>query len=269
MQKLGSFTVNDSRIYTTLLLIGLSSPAKISEKSHVDRARVYDSLKRLVKRGIVEEEPVPRAPRYKAVPPEIVFGKIVKKFKTKITLAEKLETELVEIQEMQPLEKNLVWTIQGEKKIKKQFKSFLEEATEFCNTILTIDYSPASLREFEQITQWILDKLRRSDIKIRVAMKIIKDQKAFTPLINLLYHEDVEIYNWNAGSILPFGLVITDRSYIQTYLSSITPKPKYDYGVFMENASQNQISGLKHLSLWVFSHLCQKVAFTKRNGDTN
>ena len=250
-----------------MLLIGLSSPAKISEKSHVDRARVYDSLKRLVKRGIVEEEPVPRAPRYKAVLPEIVFGKIVKKFKTKINLAEKLEEELVEIQEMQPMERNLVWTIQGEKKIKKQFKCFLDEATVFCNIILTIDYSSTSLREFEQITLWILDKLRHSKIEVRLAMKILKDQKSYTPFINLLYHEGVEIYNWNAGSILPFGLVITEKSYIQTYLSSITSTPKYDYGVFMENASQNQISGLNHLSLWVFSHLCQKVAFTKRNGD--
>ena len=58
--------------------------ANISEKSNVDRARVYDSLKRLVKRGIVEEEPVPRAPRYRANPPETVFGYIKEKLRNQI-----------------------------------------------------------------------------------------------------------------------------------------------------------------------------------------
>ena len=39
-KKLG-FTVNDSKVYICLLKIGLNTPAKIAEKSDVDRARVY------------------------------------------------------------------------------------------------------------------------------------------------------------------------------------------------------------------------------------
>lgn len=264
MQRLGSFTVNDSKIYTTLLSIGLSSPAKISEKSHVDRARVYDSLKRLVKRGIVEEEPVPRAPRYKAIPPDVVFGKIRNKLNAKISLADELEEDLEDLQQLQPIKKNSVWTIQGVKKIKKLIKKFIDEATEFCNIILTLDYSSQSLREFEQLSQWILEKLREKEISFQIAMKISKDQKQFTPLINHLYHEGVKIYRWDAGSVLPFGLIITEKSYIQTYLSDTTPKPSYEYGVFMENVSKDQIHGLSVLSTWVFAHLCQEVAFKKR-----
>ena len=78
----------------------MSSPAKISEKSQVDRARVYDSLKRLVKRGIVEEEPVPRAPRYRAIPPNNVFGKIRKEYNKRIKLSEEMEKELKSIKNL-------------------------------------------------------------------------------------------------------------------------------------------------------------------------
>ncbi|MCF2141682.1 MAG: hypothetical protein K9W44_16640 [Candidatus Lokiarchaeota archaeon] len=265
LQKLGSFTLNDSRIYTTLLLFGLSSPAKISEKSQVDRARVYDSLKRLVKRGIVEEEPVPRAPRYRAVPPEIVFGKLISKFKNKIGLAEHLVQDLENLTKFQPIEINSVWTVQGEKKIRKLIRKFIEEAEEYCFLILTLDYSNVALREFEAITQWILEKLQKSNAEFRISMKISKDEKQFTPLINHLYHEGVKFYNWNSSPIIPFGLVITEKAYVQTYLSSSVPKPTYGYGVFMENASKSQIKGLYTLSMWVFTHLCQQVIFAKKN----
>ncbi len=251
-----------------MLVHGLSSPAKISEKSQVDRARVYDSLKRLVKRGIVEEEPVPRAPRYKAVPPEIVFGEIKSKFQSKIALAEDLTKDLENLSKYQPVEKNSVWTIQGERKIQKLTQKFVKEAEKYCYMILPLDFSLASLHEFESITEWILAKLCKSDIEFRIAMKISKDQKQFTPLINHLFHEGVKFYNWISSPILPFGLIITEKSYIQTYLSNSVPKPKYDYGVFMENASKNQIKGLHTLCIWVYTHLCQQVIFEKKKKKT-
>ena len=265
LQKLGSFTVNDSRIYTTLLMIGLSSPAKISEKSQVDRARVYDSLKRLVKRGIVEEEPVPRAPRYRAIPPDIVFGQIRQKLKNKIQLAENLEEQLKNIKFVKPTENNSVWSIQGEGKIRKQFKQFLENAQEFCMIILTLDNSAPSIRELENLTDLLLEKRRKNpSFSIRIAMKILKESREQRGLINLLFHANVEVYKWNASSVLPFGLYLTEQTFIQTYLSNMTPKPSYAYGIFMENASDEQLLGFQHMSLWVYSHLCQKVVFKKK-----
>lgn len=264
LQKLGVFTLNDSRIYTTLLVLGLSSPAKISEKSKVDRARVYDSLKRLVKRGIVEEEPVPRAPRYKAVPPEIVFKKIKHKYESKIKLADTLAEELEELNSIQPTEKNTVWTVQGEKKIRKIVQKFIDEAEEYCYMILTLDFSSSALHEFESITSWILEKMSKNQVEFRIAMKISKDQKQFTPLINHLFHDGVKFFNWNSAPIIPFGLVMTEKAYLQTYLSTLVPKPRYEYGVFMENASKDQIKGLHTLCIWVYTHLCQRVVFEKK-----
>jgi len=264
LQTLG-FTINDSRIYVCLLKIGLSSPAKISEKSHVDRARVYDSLKRLVKRGIVEEEPVQRAPRYRAIPPEKVFNQIRLKLKKKIKLSQDLEKQLKNIKIKQNLENSSVWSIQSESKIRKQVYQLLEEAQEFCFIIWTLDDSPAAIREFEAMNQTLLEKKRNNpNMQINIALNVFPENKDHKAIINRLFHANIEIYRWNTGHILPFGLYLTENAYLQTYLSKLDPKPSYTYGIFMENANQDQIVGFKVLSVWVFSHLCQKVVFTKK-----
>ncbi len=75
LQNLG-FTLNDSKVYFSLLTLGKSNPAKISEISGVDRPRVYDSLKRLKAKKFIEEEPTKRAPKYKAKPPKYVFNNL-------------------------------------------------------------------------------------------------------------------------------------------------------------------------------------------------
>jgi len=264
LQTLG-FTINDSRIYVCLLKIGLSSPAKISEKSHVDRARVYDSLKRLVKRAIVEEEPVQRAPRYRAIPPEKVFNQIRLKLKKKIKLSQDLEKQLKNIKIKQNLENSSVWSVQSESKIKKQIELLLGESQEFCFIIWTFDDSPTSIRELEALTQILMDKRRQHpSMLINIALNIFPENKDQKSIINRLFHANIEIYRWNTGNILPFGLYLTENAYLQTYLSKLDPKPSYTYGIFMENANSDQITGFKVLSVWVFSHLCQKVVFTKK-----
>ena len=128
LQKLG-FTVNDSKVYICLLKIGLNTPAKIAEKSDVDRARVYDSLKRLVKRGIVEEEPVTRAPKYRALPPSVVFEKIRRDMDNSIKMSKDLEEQLEGLK-LTSREINNVWAIQQQTKIRKRMEFFIDQANE-------------------------------------------------------------------------------------------------------------------------------------------
>ena len=262
LQILG-FTINDSKIYVTLLRVGLSSPAKIAEDSQVDRARVYDSLKRLVKRGIVEEEPVQRAPRYRAIPPEIVFGKIRKDYHKRIQLSENLETRLNNIKKVSN-EQNSVWAIKSDGKIKKKIKNILKNGEDYFYVILTPDIS-SSNRDLEHFTQILLDKkYDNPEFPIKFALKVNPENDEQKALINQIYHSDIEIYNWNAGPILPFGLVLSEQAFIQTYLNTVAPKPEYSFGIFMENADHEQLLGFKHLCEWVFSHLCQQVVFKKK-----
>jgi len=85
--------------------------------------------------------------------------------------------------------------------------------------------------------------------------------------MNKLFHADIEIYHWDTAPILPFGIVLSDNSFLQTYLSSMNPKPSYDFGIFMENCYEDQLQGLRHLCLWVFTHLCKRVVFEKKKKD--
>ncbi|QEE15712.1 TrmB family transcriptional regulator [Promethearchaeum syntrophicum] len=263
LQNIGSFTINDSKIYVTLLKIGLSNPAVISEKSKVDRARVYDSLKRLVKRGIVEEEPVKRAPRYRAFPPDVVFGTIRKKLNNQINLATSLEKQLAQIK-TESTEKNSVWSIQGKHKINKKFYEIIQNAEEFCFIFLTLDYSISSINELELLEGVIMEKLRSNpSLTIKIALKIFPEKDDQKSILNRLFHANIEIFRWKPKSVLPFGLILTDSEFMQTFLSGTVPKPMYEFGILMEKAGQDQLMGFKHLCIWVFYQLCKKLVFTK------
>ena len=266
LQNIGSFTINDSKIYVTLLKIGLSNPAEISEKSKVDRARVYDSLKRLVKRGIVEEEPVQRAPRYRAFPPDVVFGTIRRNLNNQIKLATSLENQLAQIK-TESIEKNSVWSIQGNHKINKKFYEIINGAKEFCFIFLTLDYSISSINELEILEGVLLEKRRSNpSLNVKIALKIFPEKDDQKSIINRLFHANIEIYRWKPTSVLPFGLILTESEFMQTFLSGTIPKPLYEFGILMEKASQDQLLGFQNLCIWVFYQLCKKVVFKKKNG---
>jgi sugar-specific transcriptional regulator TrmB len=262
LQRLG-FTINDSRIYITLLKIGLNSPAKIAEKSQVDRARVYDSLKRLVKRKIVEEEPVNRAPRYRALPPIVVFEMIRNEYANKIKLTESIEKDLDNMKNVSKSQ-DTVWAIQEFPKIFKKIEEFLNSAEDEFFFIITPDFS---VKDLQTITEEFIEKKRIfPDMQIKIALKVTNDHKN---MMNRLFHANIELFHWDSGAILPFGLVLTEQSFLQTYLSSMNPKPQYDFVIFMENCSAEQLQGLHHLCLWVFTHLCKRIIFEKKKKDKN
>jgi len=68
-QKLG-LVKNEARIYETLLRVGESSVGHISTKSSVHRRNVYDTLNRLMEKGLVFEIVAPKENRYQAVHPD-------------------------------------------------------------------------------------------------------------------------------------------------------------------------------------------------------
>ncbi len=70
---------NESRIYETLLREGESSVGHISTKSKVHRRNVYDSLKRLIEKGLVFEIIQRKENRYQAVDPNKLMELIQEK----------------------------------------------------------------------------------------------------------------------------------------------------------------------------------------------
>jgi len=77
-QKLG-LVKNESRIYETLLKEGKSSVGHISTKSSVHRRNVYDTLNRLMEKGLVFEIVAAKENRYQAVHPNKLMELIQEK----------------------------------------------------------------------------------------------------------------------------------------------------------------------------------------------
>ncbi|MCP4761532.1 MAG: TrmB family transcriptional regulator [archaeon] len=263
LQNLG-FTLNDSKVYFTLLTLGKSNPAKIAEVSGVDRARVYDSLKRLTKKKVVEEEPVKRAPQYKALPPQIVFDKIRDNFAQKITLTKDLQKKLQNYQT--PIKEPSVWSITGTG-IPKAVEKLIEDAKEKISIILTPDISGIEPRFRNLVKQLMLKKQKNpASMDIEIAFTI-KDTTDHIDLIRNMYREDIAVYRWESGTILPFGLYISDNSFILTILVGVRALPEYSFGITMENASPEMIAGFDHLVAWSYAKLCKRAVFEKKKNE--
>ena len=97
LQDLG-FTKNDSKVLLTLAKYKILSPADIAKYSGVDRARVYDSLNRLMERGFIQKEPVKRGANYQVIPIEKIFKTLREEYKQKINQTMLLEKVISEIE---------------------------------------------------------------------------------------------------------------------------------------------------------------------------
>jgi len=85
-----NFSKNEARIYEALLSEGEMSVSKIAVRSGVNRRNVYDSLNRLIEKGVVFEILQSDENRYQAVDPK----KLMELIKEKETALEKIMPEL-------------------------------------------------------------------------------------------------------------------------------------------------------------------------------
>ena len=69
LQKIG-LSLNESRVYEALLTLGEVNVSKISVKSKVHRRNVYDSLNKLIEKGLASETFVKGEKLFKAINPE-------------------------------------------------------------------------------------------------------------------------------------------------------------------------------------------------------
>ncbi|MDD4989066.1 MAG: helix-turn-helix domain-containing protein [Candidatus Pacebacteria bacterium] len=91
---------NESKIYETLLIEGESPIGFIATKSNINRRNVYDSMNRLIEKGLVFEILQKNENRYKAVDPR----KLMEVLKEKETELQKVMPDLEELYNGKPHE---------------------------------------------------------------------------------------------------------------------------------------------------------------------
>lgn len=119
LEKL-NFSINESKVYLTLIKIGSSLAGRIAKEASLDRSSTYNALKMLIQRGIVSTIHENKRTIYSPTDPK----KIIDYFKEKEELAKKIIPSLREKYNTRKEKKNIT-LFQGYKGLKTVFQDIL------------------------------------------------------------------------------------------------------------------------------------------------
>ncbi|MFX1329751.1 MAG: TrmB family transcriptional regulator [Promethearchaeota archaeon] len=266
LQSLG-FTKNDSKVLLTLCKFKILSPADIAKQSGVDRARVYDSLNRLIEKGFIQKEPVKRGANYQVIPIERIFKVIREEYKQKIEETLTLEKKIADLEVDQEESEPRVWSINSRSKIRKKVKELISSADKRIFFIITPDLLMQELGGYDWVLKELWNKKFSSDIQIIIALKYNEYLKEE---IKKLLKISIVIHSIEGDSVIPFGLLITDNQFLITTLDSVKEAPEYTSGLWLENGTSKQIVGYEHLFKHFITSECKLIQLTpKKNSAKN
>jgi sugar-specific transcriptional regulator TrmB len=260
LQSLG-FTKNDSKVLLTLAKYKVLSPADIAKYSGVDRARVYDSLNRLMDRGFIQKEPVKRGANYQIIPLEKIFKTLREDYKKKIDDTMILEKVISEIEIDQEDSEPRVWSISSRDKIRKKMKELINASENRIFFIITPDLLMEELGGHEWILDELWNKKFSSNIQVVIALKyseLLKEE------IKKLLKLSIKVHSIEGDSVIPFGLLIADNDFILTTLDQVQEAPEYTSGLWLENGRKKQIAGYEHLFRHFISSECKEIVLTQQ-----
>jgi len=267
LQDLG-FTKNDSKVLLTLSKYKILSPADIAKYSGVDRARVYDSLNRLMERGFIQKEPVKRGANYQVIPIERIFKTIREQYKEKINSTIILEKAINEIEIDKEETEPRVWSISSRDKIRKKLKELINTSERRIFFIITPDLLMEELGGYEWILSELWNKKFSNNIQIVIALKYFDQLKEE---IKKLLKVSIKVHSIEGDNVIPFGLLIADDDFILTTLDQVQEAPEYTSGLWLENGRKKQITGYEHLFRHFISSECKEIILTpqKSKEDTS
>jgi len=258
LQSLG-FTKNDSKVLLALAKYKILSPADIAKFSDVDRARVYDSLNRLIEKGFIQKEPVKRGANYQIIPLTKIFKVIRDDYKKRIEDTLTIEKAITELEINQEESEPRVWAINSRDKIRKKVKDLISSSENRIYFIITPDLLIKELGGYEWILKEIWNKKFSSNMDVVIALKYSDELKEE---IEKLLKVSVKIHSIEGDNVIPFGLLIADYGFLLTTLDQVKEAPEYTSGLWLENGKQNQIIGYEHLFRHFISSETKEIKLT-------
>ena len=258
LESLG-FTKNDSKVLLALAKYKILSPADIAKFSDVDRARVYDSLNRLIEKGFIQKEPVKRGANYQVIPINRLVKAIIEQYKKKIDDTITIEKAIGKLEIDQEEIEPRVWAINSREKIRKKIKDLISTSQNRIYFIITPDLLIKELGGHEWILKEIWNKKFSSEMEIVIAMKYFEELKEE---IKKLLKISVKIHSIEGDNVIPFGLLIADNGFLLTTLDQVKEAPEYTSGLWLENGKQSQIIGYEHLFRHFISSETKEIKLT-------
>lgn len=261
-----NFTKNDSKVLLTLCKYKILSPADIAKHSTVDRARVYDSLNRLIEKGFIQKEPIKRGANYQVIPIDKIFRVIRDQYKQKIEDTLVLEKVISDLEITKEENEPRVWAINSRSKIRKKIKELISTATERIFFILTPDLLMQELGGYEWVLRDLWNKKFSSPIQIIIALKYYDNLKEE---IKKLLKVSITVHSIEGDNIIPFGLLIADNQFLLTTLDQVKDAPEYTSGLWLENGNPKQLQGYIHLFKYFVANQCKLIQLTPKKSQNN
>lgn len=147
LQKLG-LNLYESKAYTALLRIGTSNAYKVSKESGIPRARIYDVLETLTKRGLaMVEESSENTKIYTPVPGKVFLEKTKKEWENDFEDVTKALNKL----EMEADKKDIyVFTVKGRENILSYCRQLLRDAERYVMVSIWNEMYEMLLTELEE-----------------------------------------------------------------------------------------------------------------------
>ena len=258
LQSLG-FTKNDSKVLLALAKYKILSPADIAKFSDVDRARVYDSLNRLIEKGFIQKEPVKRGANYQIIPLPKIFKSLREDYKRLIEETLTIEKAIADLEIDKEETEPRVWAINSREKIRKKVRDLISTAENRIFFIITPDLLIKELGGFEWILKELWNKKFASDVEVVIALKYFDELKEE---VKKLLKVSVRIHSIEGDSVIPFGLLIADYGFLLTTLDQVKEAPEYTSGLWLENGKKNQLIGYEHLFRHFISSETKEIKLT-------
>jgi len=212
---------NESKIYITLLKLGPTMAGKIAKEANIDRSACYDSLKALVKKGLVNYAIEANRKKFAASNPQ----KLQDYLKEKEELVDGILPDLSELFS-QKAEKSQLQMYKGKRGLKTVFENILKEAAGKEN--LVIDSHGEFVEKMPYYAPHFIKGLEKNKIKVRhivrkgkninpsktTEVRYFSEQMKDTIITTNIYAGKIAIILW---ADVPEAIIITNQSAYEAY----------------------------------------------------
>jgi sugar-specific transcriptional regulator TrmB len=219
LQKIG-LNMNEAKVYLALLKIGSGQAGKVSKESQINRTTTYDSLERLIEKGLVTFVIEANKKVFRPVAPERLLDQVKEREKTIHEILPELNSVFKESKEKEESD-----IFRGRKGIKSILQDILnyKEYIAFGSSgrfleIMKHDFEifQKQKKELKIDARVILSKSSRNTEQVKIAytkFRYIKDEFS-SPTTTFVYDDKTAIIVW---SETPIATLITSKEVADSY----------------------------------------------------
>ncbi|MBI4152612.1 hypothetical protein HY495_02780 [Candidatus Woesearchaeota archaeon] len=221
LERLG-LNRNEAKIYLALLDLGDAQAGQISKKTQINRTTTYDSVERLIQRGLVVYVIKANKKVFRPVPPQKILEKIKEEEKIAQDILPELEARFKQNKEKE--DSNIYKGHLGIKSILNDILSFTEYVA-FGSSGKFLELMKHDFVQFQKQkkekkikARVILSKSSKTSESVKLAytnFRFIPDEFS-SPTTTFVYGENTAVIIW---STTPIATVIKSKQVAQSYLN--------------------------------------------------